>query len=267
MTDLLLSKSGSSDAWEEFSNIFRKGPGPLPQGWAELFGPLHKGTVDDCVIIGQTGQSLDGRLATETGHSKYINGPEGLAHLHRLRALVDVVVVGVGTAIADDPLLTVRRVCGPQPARAVIDPNGRLGAGARMFTDDGVARLLITAQGTRVSPPAGVEVVELPAVDGKISPAAIVGALAQRGMRRMLIEGGANTISRFLVAGFLDRLHIMVAPVILGGGGPGLVLPPLGRADEAPRMPMNVHRIGEDVLFDCDLSDQRVALGMAKKSA
>ena len=218
------------------------------------------------MIVGQTGQSLDGRLATESGHSKYINGPEGLVHLHRLRALVDVVIVGVGTALADDPQLTVRRVSGSQPARAVIDPHGRLGAGARMLADDGVSRLLITAHGTRVAPPPGVEVIALPAVEGRIAPSAIVGALAGRGMRRMLVEGGANTISRFLVAGCLDRLHVMVAPIILGGGGPGLILPPLQRADQAQRMPVHVHKIDDDVLFDCDLSAQRVVLGMAKKS-
>ncbi len=266
ITNFPLGKPASSDLWEEFSNIFRRGLQPLPQAWADLFGPLRKGTVDDLVIVGQMGQSLDGRLATETGHSKYINGPEGLVHLHRLRALVDVIVVGVGTAIADDPQLTVRRVSGPQPARVVIDPNGRLGAGARMFADDGVRRLLITAQGTRVAPPSGVEIVALPAVDGQIAPSAIAGALAGRGMRRMLIEGGANTVSRFLVAGCLDRLHVMVAPIILGGGGPGLILPPLERADQARRMPMHVHKIEDDVLFDCDLSAQRVVLGAAKKS-
>ena len=65
------------------------------------------------MVVGQIGQSLDGRIATATGHSQYINGAAGLAHLHRLRALVDAVVVGVGTAIADDPQLTVRRVAGP----------------------------------------------------------------------------------------------------------------------------------------------------------
>ena len=86
------------------------------------------GCVDDLVIVGQVGQSLDGRVATATGHSKYINCPAGIEHLHRLRALVDIVVVGVGTALADDPQLTVRQVAGPQPARAVIDPRGRLGA-------------------------------------------------------------------------------------------------------------------------------------------
>ena len=86
------------------------------------------------VVVGQCGQSIDARIATASGHSHYINGAEGLAHLHRLRALVDAVVVGVGTALADDPQLTVRRVAGPNPARVVIDPNGRLAAdGARCW--------------------------------------------------------------------------------------------------------------------------------------
>lgn len=260
------SKSVSSDPWEDFSNIFRREHQPLPQAWADVFGPLRKGTVDDLVIVGQIGQSLDGRVATESGHSKYINGPAGLVHLHRLRALVDAVVVGVGTAIADDPQLTVRRVPGPQPARVVIDPKGRLGADARMFADNGVRRLLITGQGTRCRPPSGVEVVALPMVDGQFAPSAILAALAGCGMRRMLIEGGANTVSRFIVAGCLDRLHVMVAPIILGAGGPGLSLPALDRADQAPRMPVRVHKFEDDVLFDCDLSAQRVALGVAKKS-
>jgi diaminohydroxyphosphoribosylaminopyrimidine deaminase / 5-amino-6-(5-phosphoribosylamino)uracil reductase len=261
-----LSNPSSSDPWEDFSNIFRREQQPLPRGWADLFGPLRKGIVDDCLVVGQIGQSLDGRVATESGHSKYINGPAGLVHLHRLRTLVDVVVVGVGTAIADDPQLTVRRVSGHQPARVVIDPKGRLGAGARMFTDNGVRRLLITAQRALFAAPAGVEVITLPTIDGQFAPSAIVAALAGCGMRRMLIEGGADTISRFLAAGCLDRLHVMVAPIILGIGGPGILLPSLDRADQAPRMPVRVHKIDDDVLFDCDLSAQRVALGLAKKS-
>jgi riboflavin-specific deaminase-like protein len=260
------SKSVSSDPWEDFSNIFRREHQPLPQVWADVFGPLRKGTIDDLVIVGQLGQSLDGRVATESGHSKYINGPAGLVHLHRLRALMDAVVVGVGTAIADNPQLTVRRVPGPQPARVVIDPKGRLGADARLFADNGVRRLLITEQGTRCRPPSGVEVVTLSMENGQFAPSAILDALAGRGMRRMLIEGGADTVSRFIAAGCLDRLHVMVAPIILGAGGPGLMLPPLDRADQAPRMPVRVHKIEDDVLFDCDLSAQRVALGVAKKS-
>src|SRR5215468_8704378 len=135
------------DPWVEFSNIFRSKVRPLPQPWGEMFGALQKGAVDDLVIVGQIGQSLDGRIATESGHSKYINGPAGLTHLHRLRALVDAVVIGVGTAIADDPQLTVRRVTGRQPARVVIDPKGRLDSKAKVFGEDGARRILITAEG------------------------------------------------------------------------------------------------------------------------
>jgi riboflavin-specific deaminase-like protein len=260
-------KFASPDSWESFVECFRRGQHPLPQAWADLFGPLCSGTVDDLVIVGQVGQSLDGRVATATGHSKYINCPAGIEHLHRLRALVDIVVVGVGTALADNPQLTVRQVAGPQPARAVIDPSGRLGANAKLFADDGVRRLLITTDGSRAAPAPGVEVITLPAEDGNIAPSAIVASLAGAGMRRILIEGGADTVSRFIAARCLDRLHVNVAPVMLGAGGPGIELPPLERADQAHRMQVRVHKIEDDVLFDCDLSDQRVAIGVAKKSA
>ena len=259
-------KFASPDAWEDFVELFRTGQQQLPQAWADLFGPLRNGVVDDLVIVGQVGQSLDGRVATATGHSKYINCPAGIEHLHRLRALVDIVVVGVGTALADDPQLTVRHVAGPQPARAVIDPKVRLGANAKLFAEDGVRRLLITAEGSLAAPPPGVEVITLPAEDGSFSPCAIVVALKRAGMRRMLIEGGADTVSRFIAARCLDRLHVTVAPVMLGGGGPGIDLPPLDRADQAQRMPVRLHKIEDDVLFDCDLSAQRMTLGVAKKS-
>src|SRR5216684_260339 len=120
-------------AWGSVPAAFRAPDGLLPAPWDELFGPLRVGTVDDLVVVGQLGQSLDGRIATTSGHSHYINGPAGLDHLHRLRAVVDAVVIGVGTALADDPQLTVRRVAGPQPARVVIDARGRLSAGAKML--------------------------------------------------------------------------------------------------------------------------------------
>ena len=112
--------SGSrSDGWEQFSNIFRAANHPLPEPWGGLFGPLRAGAVDDLVVVGQIGQSLDGRIATESGHSKYINGAAGLAHLHRLRALVDAVVVGVGTAGAAGSSSPADSM-GSSPASAVL---------------------------------------------------------------------------------------------------------------------------------------------------
>ena len=259
------STTADPGSWAAVPETFRSGR-PLPQRWETQFGPLRAGTVDDLVVVGQLGQSLDGRIATPTGHSHYINGPAGLNHLHRLRALVDAVVVGIGTTLADDPRLTVRRVEGPHPARVVIDPGGRLKATARLLADDGVQRLVIGASTGRDPLPHGVEVVTLPRVDGRIDPAAILAALAERGLKRTLIEGGADTVSRFLAARCLDRLHVVVAPIILGSGRSGLALPPIERADQAMRLSVQVHRLDDEVLFDCDLSAHRVPVGRAKIS-
>jgi riboflavin-specific deaminase-like protein len=254
------------DSWTPVPSAFRALTFPLPPPWEDLFGPLRHGRVDDLVVVAQIGQSLDGRVATETGHSHYINGPAGLAHLHRLRALMDAVVVGVGTALADDPQLTVRRVSGPHPARVVIDARGRLPGGAKLLANDGVRRLVVTAAGARPPLPSDVEIVSVARTDGQLAPAAILAALAERGLHRVLIEGGADTVSRFLAAKCLDRLHVMVAPIILGSGRASFALPPIARVDEAVLMPITTHRLDDEVLFDCDLSAQRLAVGRAKKS-
>jgi diaminohydroxyphosphoribosylaminopyrimidine deaminase/5-amino-6-(5-phosphoribosylamino)uracil reductase len=261
------SVTSNDDGWEKVPTLFRTSGDPLPSPWEERFGPLRRSTVDDLVVVGQIGQSIEGRIATVTGHSKYINGPAGLDHLHRLRALVDAVLVGVSTAVTDDPLLTVRRVAGRSPARVVLDPKGRLSPQARVLADDGTRRLVITAEGAACPVHPGVEAIPLPAPGGEIAPAAILMALAARGFRRILIEGGANTVSRFIAAGCLDRLHVVVAPIIIGAGPAGVTLKPIARADEALRSPMCAHLLDDEVLFDCDLSAQRVAIGWAKKSA
>lgn len=258
--------SGSASSWAPVPVTFRSPNRSLPRPWEHIFGPLRRGQIDDLVVVGQCGQSIDARIATASGHSHYINGETGLIHLHRLRALVDAVVIGVGTAIADDPQLTVRRVEGPNPARVVIDPNGRLPSTARLLTADGIRRLIISAVEAPAALPAGVEVVRLPVRDGQVGPAAIIAALAARGFCRILIEGGADTVSRFLAAGCLDRLHVLVAPIILGAGRSSLTLPPIERLDEAMRAPMRAHSLGGDVLLDCDLSAQRLPIGRAKIS-
>ncbi len=252
--------------WRDAMAAIRAGRPNGASRWDGIFGPLRAGQVDDLLVVGQIGQSLDGRAATATGHSHYINGAEGLDHLHRLRALMDAVVVGVGTALADDPLLTVRRVAGPHPARVVIDPNGRLPAGARALRDDGVRRLVITAIGSGVQPPARIERIALPSTQGRLDPRDILRSLAARGLRRILVEGGPATVARFLEARCLDRLHVVVAPIILGGGRASLDLAPISRCEEALRPHTVTHVLGNEVLFDCDLSAQRRPVGVAKKS-
>ncbi len=214
---------------------------------------LRRYRGDGSFVIGQLGQSLDGRIATPTGASKYINGDEALCHLHRIRAEVDAVIVGIGTAIADNPQLTTRRVEGPNPVRVVIDPNGRLPGSLAMLRDGAAPVLVITTPGGTA--PAGAQALELACEsDGNIPPETIIRALAARGLRRLLVEGGAETLARFLNAGAIDELHLMVAPIVLGSGKTGLNLTPISELGEAMRPLVRTMRFKDgDMLCMCDM--------------
>lgn len=203
-------------------------------------------------VVAQLGQSLDGRIAIESGESKWINKQAALVHVHRIRAAVDAVVVGVGTVAADDPLLNVRHVSGRSPARVIIDPMGRLPASAKCLGDDGCRRIVVRAVDAPL--PTGVEVLRIADIDRRLCPNAIVDGLFRLGLAKVLIEGGANTVSGFIAAGALDRLHVLVAPVILGSGKTGLALPPIAHLADALRPETDVHVLDDgDVLFDCDM--------------
>ena len=227
---------------------------------ADPFAAVRAAPAGRPFVIAQIGQSLDGRIATTAGESQWINQSLALDHVHRLRATVDAVVVGVGTVIADDPLLNVRRVAGRNPARVVIDPSGRCPVTARCFNNDGARRILVRSNAARSTVPDGIEVISL-ASDGRtIPPGDIVAALFERGIAAMLIEGGAKTVSQFVDAAALDRLHVLVAPMILGSGKAGLELLAIAKLAHALRPATRVHVLTDgDVLFDCDMRTQRDA--------
>lgn len=225
--------------------------------WQSLFSPFVRHHGDKPWVIGQLGQSLDGRIATPTGHSHYINGPMAIRHLHCMRALVDAVVVGIGTALADNPQLTVRHVAGPSPARVIIDSKGRLPASVQALRDDGCRRVVVTAADTDADYPAGVEVLRISRdANGKMDPVMITHGLSALGFQRILIEGGMTTLSAFLASGCLDRLHIAIAPIILGSGPTGIALPPIDKVGEALHPTTNTYRLGADLLIDCDLASR-----------
>lgn len=229
--------------------------GPAAAALFDIFLPLLARGAP--LAIAQIGQSLDGRIATDSGHSHYINGDEARCHLHRLRAAVDAVVVGVGTADADQPQLTVRHVAGPHPVRVVLDPRGRALRSGPLFEAADAPTLHVVAHGQdTVAPPvpAHVERVGLNTDGDGFAPQAVLALLASRGLKRVLIEGGGLTVSRFLQAGALDRLHVMVAPLLIGSGRPGLSLPPIGTLDEALRPRSRSFACGTDTLFDLELS-------------
>jgi creatinine amidohydrolase len=215
------------------------------------------------LVMGQLGQSLDGRIATEGGASHFVTGPKDIERLHRLRSLVDAVIVGAATVAHDDPRLTVRLVEGPNPVRVVLDPSGQLDASRRVFSEPGAPTLVVRrapagSQGAGPAPGAILrgthEELNIPGShpDG-LDLAALLAELRARGLLRILVEGGGVTVSRFLQAGLLDRLHVTVAPMLIGSGRPSITLDPIASLDQALRPACRRFTLGEDVLFDLDL--------------
>ena len=223
-----------------------------------LYLPLAQRRRDRCCAVAHLGQSLDGRIATAAGASRWVTGEADLLHTHRMRALADAVVVGAGTVRHDDPQLTVRRCLGPQPMRIVIDSERRLGADYRIF-QDGAAPTLVLAAADRVRPGERMgqaEILALPrGADGGLAPGEIRRTLAARGLGLLFIEGGGITISRFLMAGALDRLQLTVAPVILGSGRPSLSLPEIAEPCQGLRPRLRRFSLGEDMLYECIFRD------------
>jgi diaminohydroxyphosphoribosylaminopyrimidine deaminase/5-amino-6-(5-phosphoribosylamino)uracil reductase len=218
-----------------------------------LYGPIASAT--ECFVLAQVGQSLDGRIATPSGDARDISGPDGLAHLHRCRALVDAVIVGIGTIKNDNPRLSVREVSGPSPTRVIIDCRGELTGNEGLFHDGGAPVIVIQGHDVPQTSHCG-DVLTLRRGPTGLDPAHILDALAQRGLKRILVEGGARTIARFIDANLVDRLHVAISPLIIGSGPCGISLPPIAKLCNAHRPTADVYALGSDVLFDCRLKSE-----------
>ena len=254
-----------SPAWEALLAL-RNAPGAAPPGLppgalGALFGPLlvPARAADGCVVVGRLAQTLDGRIATASGSSQWIGGAGDILHTHRLRALCHAVVVGAGTVRHDDPRLTTRECPGPDPVRVVLDTDRKLGPDFGIFREGPPTLLLAAAAAPGGDRLGQAEVVRLPrdAATGGLAVPAILAALAARGLRRIFVEGGGVTVSRFLAAGCLDRLHVTVAPVLLGSGIPAFTLPEAARIADGLRFAWTVHELAPDVLFDIALDRMR----------
>ena len=208
-------------------------------------------------VFAQLGQSIDGQIATAGGDSFYVTGEANLVHMHRLRALSDAIIVGAHTVARDNPQLTTRKVPGDHPVRVVLDPKARLDPRRfRLFNDGLVTTLSAYAEDTTptYALPAQCEALFVPrSSQGELDLGALLRQLEARGLRRVFIEGGGVTVTRFLDQDLLDRLHLAIAPLLIGDGRPGLCLPAVTVMGECPRPACRVFRLGHDLMWDFDL--------------
>jgi len=176
------------------------------------------------VITLKLATSLDGRIATAAGESRWITGEESRAEVHRLRAAHDAVLIGIETALADDPELTVRLPGhnGPQPARVVLDSRQRLAPACKLVRTarDIPTYLIATTEPDPALVEAGVRVLTVRAV-GEDRPElkSVVQALAAHGLQRLFVEGGGQVAGSFLRCGLVDAIEWFRAPLLIGGEG------------------------------------------------
>lgn len=247
-------------AWREILYIATRRASPIERAPtdqpADLLG-LYRGLAG-CVaarpyVVAHLGQSLDGHIATENGASRFITGVADRDHNHRLRALCDAVLVGRGTVESDDPRLTVRCVDGDNPVRVVVDPDRSLGTDYQVFSAPRAPTLLLCSHervdGAKLHGHAEVVGVDRDATGG-LSPRDILRRLADRDLTAIFIEGGGDTVSRFLADRQVDRLQITVAPLILGGGRAGARVPAVADPADGMHLKARWYRLGDDMLCD-----------------
>jgi diaminohydroxyphosphoribosylaminopyrimidine deaminase/5-amino-6-(5-phosphoribosylamino)uracil reductase len=205
--------------------------------------------------------SLDGRIATASGESRWISGPAARAFVHRLRARVDGVMVGSGTALADDPELSARRTgrVVHRPARVLVDSRLRVPASAKLYRDaPGVPTLVLAglgARGRKAREAAGARVIGVPAAANGLDLGRGLAGLADAGLTTLLVEGGGSLAAALLRAGLVDELLWIQAPLLIGGDGrPGLGALGLERLAGAIRLgDVKRRSLGPDVLWQARL--------------
>ena len=195
--------------------------------------------------------SLDGKISTRTGDSKWITGEESRAYVHQLRAASDAIMVGIGTVLADDPQLTARNHEGSalprQPLRVIVDSRGRIPHDARLLSEPGDTLMAVAESGLQIR---GAEVVYILDSDGKVNLPALIQELGRREITSVFVEGGGTLIGSLFDLHLVDKVVAFVAPVIIGGRSALSPVGGLGSERMADALRLNrvkLREFGDDV--------------------
>lgn len=199
-------------------------------------------------VLMKAAVSLDGRIATDGGDSKWITGEAARADVHAVRARCDAVMVGAETALSDDPRLTVRLASGADPLRVVLDSSLRLPPDAHLVGPGALVFHAAEAEGAEALQARGAETVAVPRGDSGLDLRAVLGALASRGVVTLLVEGGGRLHGALVAARLVDEARLYVAPKLLGTGRTVLDLPSVTDVASAYGLDdVETLRLGDDV--------------------
>ena len=221
---------------------------------------LHAMATGRPFVTWKLASTLDGRTAAADGTSRWITGPDARAAVHALRAERDAVLVGGGTLRADDPHLAARGIEGAtQPLRVVLDRRAEVPLTARVL-DDAAPTLVVVAEGTDAQrlTDAGVDVLAVPAGPDGLDLAAVLAGLHERGVRSVLLEGGAHLAASCIAADLVDEVVAHIAPALLGAGAPVLGDAGITTITEALRLTTtDVVRLGDDIAVTATVRRER----------
>lgn len=200
-------------------------------------------------FIGQIGQSLDGKIALNNGSSHYINEKESITYLHCLRSISDGVLVGVNTIIKDNPLLTTRKIKGPNPIRLIIDPTLKLTNKYKIFKDDN--KNIIFTNSSKEKKFINTTIVKFPK---KNFTQNIYDYLEKTSLQTILIEGGPTTLSHFIELKLLNYMQFIISPTIIGSGIDSVRLKPISDLKNALRAKNTICKLGKEIIVTLDFN-------------
>ena len=212
----------------------------------EIIIPLL--TKNDNFLIGQIGQSLDGKIALNNGNSHYINEKESILYLHCLRAVCDGVLVGVNTVIKDNPLLTTRKIKGSSPVRLIIDPSLKLSNKYKIFKDND--QNIIFTNSNKQTKIKNTLIVKFPKKNFTNN---IFKYLKKTSFKNILVEGGPTTLSNFIEMKLLNYMQFIISPTLIGSGIDSLKLKPITNLKNAIRVKNTISKLGKEIVITLNL--------------
>ena len=212
----------------------------------EIIIPLL--TKNDNFLIGQIGQSLDGKIALNNGNSHYINEKESILYLHCLRAVCDGVLVGVNTVIKDNPLLTTRKIKGSNPVRLIVDPSLKLSNRYKIFKDDN--RNIIFTNSNKQKKINNTQIIKFPKKNFTNN---IYKYLKKTSFENILVEGGPTTLSSFIEMKLINYMQFIISPTLIGSGIDSLKLKPITNLKNAIRVKNTISKLGKEIVITLNL--------------